>query len=174
MSCWIDERAGTVIAVLIFKRDDLLYDIKNYAFIEGSISETDSNHVRHTIQDVGEDGNVDRVTRVLNLTVAKCKEMLYPYTKHNIHRQELDDKLREPGVYGIVMRVPKEYSQTSLNLLEELIHEYLVCTVVADWMSITNPTKAEMWKGKAESASREIKTGLNSRMQRVRIKTHPF
>ena len=174
MSCWIDDSSGTVIAVLIFKRDDLLYDIKNYAFIEGSISETDSNHVRHTIQDVGEDGNVDRVTRVLNLTVAKCKEMLYPYTKHNIHRQELDDKLREPGVYGIVMRVPKEYSQTSLNLLEELIHEYLVCTVVADWMSITNPTKAEMWKGKAESASREIKTGLNSRMQRVRIKTHPF
>ena len=174
MSCWIDDSSGTVIAVLIFKRDDLLYDIKNYAFIEGSISETDSNHVRHTIQDVGEDGNVDRVTRILNLTVAKCKEMLYPYTKHNIHRQELDDKLREPGVYGIVMRVPKEYSQTSLNLLEELIHEYLVCTVVADWMSITNPTKAEMWKGKAESASREIKTGLNSRMQRVRIKTHPF
>ena len=95
MSCFVEESNGTLNAVLGFKREQLMYDIKNYAYIEGSVMDTDSNHNRHMVQDVGEDGNVDRVTRVLNLTVAKCRELLYPYTKNELHRTELNDTLRE-------------------------------------------------------------------------------
>ena len=146
MSCFLDDDNGTRVAVLMFKREELLYDIKNYAFIEGSVMDTESNHNRHMVQDVGETGNVDRVTRVLDLRVAKCKEFLYPYTKRDIHRSVRDDKLREPGVYGSVVKVPANFSQTTLQLLEKLIHEYLVCEAVADWMSITNTAKAEIWK----------------------------
>lgn len=174
MSCFLEEDNGEVQAVLIFKRSQLLYDIKNYAYIEGSVLETENNHNRHMIQDVGEHGNVDRVTRVLDLAVAKCKEALYPYTKHEIHRFAMDNKLREPNVYGIVLSVPTQFSQTSLTLLEKLIHEYLVCTAVADWMSITNPAKEQTWKQKAEDAESEIRTNLQTRMSRVRRRLHPF
>lgn len=174
MSCFLDNENGTRGVVLTFSRDQLLYDIKNYAYIEGSVMETGSNHQRHTVQDVGEEGNVDRVTRVLDLTVAKCKEMLYPYTKHDIHREELDDKLRAPEAYGIVLRVPVNFSQTTVNLLEKLIHEYLVCEAVADWLSITHPSKAEIWKSKAADAESEIRVNLNTRITRTRRGLHPF
>jgi len=174
MSCFLEKGNGKQFAVLMFKRDQLLYDVKNYAFIEGSIMDTESNHNRHTVQDVGEDGNVDRITRVFDLTIAKCKELLYPFTKHNIHRPELDDKLREPGAYGIVLKVPMDFSQTTLCLLERLIHEYLVCEAVADWMSITNPAKAETWKLKAEDAVSELRINLNARISRTRRRMHPF
>ena len=170
----MEEKDGTLTAVLGFKRDQLLYDIKNYAYIEGSVMDTESNHNRHMVQDVGEEGNVDRVTRVLNLTVAKCRELLYPYTKNELHRTELNDTLREPKVYGIVLSVPTDFSQTTLYLLENLIHEYLVCKDVSDWLSITNPAKAQVWEAKAEDAESEIRANLHARIARTRRRLHPF
>lgn len=174
MSCFLEEKDGRLNAVLGFKRDQLLYDIKNYAFIEGSVMDTESNHNRHTVQDVGEEGNVDRVTRVLNLTVCKCRELLYPYTKKEMHRTELNDNLREPPVYGIVLSVPLDFSQTTLYLLENLIHEYLVCKAVADWLSITNTAKAQVWEAKAEDAESEIRINLHNRIAKTRRRMHPF
>lgn len=170
----MEEKDGRLNAVLGFKRDQLLYDIKNYAFIEGSVMDTESNHNRHTVQDVGEEGNVDRVTRVLNLTVCKCRELLYPYTKKEMHCTELNDNLREPPIYGIVLSVPLDFSQTTLYLLENLIHEYLVCKAVADWLSITNTAKAQVWEAKAEDAESEIRINLHNRIAKARRRMHPF
>lgn len=174
MSCELEKKEGTLRAVLRFKRDQLLYDIRNYAYIEGSVMETDNSHNRHTVQDVGEEGNVDRVTRVLDLAVARCREMLYPYVKREIDRPELDDRLREAKVYGIVLELPADFSQTTLTLLERLVHEYLVCKAVSDWMSITNPAKAQTWELKAEEAAGEMRLSLASRMRRIRRGLHPF
>ena len=162
---------------LVFHREQLLYDIKNYAYIEGHVWGEDSpeiRHAQHTLVEIGEEGNVDRMTRVLDLTMAKCRETLYPYTKHDIHRPELDDKLKEVPTYGIVLSVPTQFSQTTLNLLGKLIHEYLVCECVADWMSITNPAKQQTWKEKAEDAISEVRSCLLTRMARVRRRSHPF
>ena len=176
MGCYIEnDQEGThVNGVLTFSRDQLLYDIKNYCYIEGHVMETENNHQRHTVQDVGDEGNVDRVTRVLDLNVAKCREMLYPYIKHPIHRPELDDRLKEKPSYGMVLKLPENFSQTTLNLLEQLIHEYLVCRTVADWMSITNPAKVETWAIKAQEAERGVMECVNTRMTRTRIRLHPF
>ena len=136
--------------------------------------EKDNAHQRHTVQDVGEEGNVDRITRVLDLSVAQCREMLYPYIKHPIYDPDLNDTLREKDVYGMILYVPESFSQTTLNLLKELIHEYLVCKSVADWMSITNPQKTETWIVKARDAELEIRSCLNARMTRCRRRMHPF
>lgn len=175
MSCFLEEDDGKQTAVLIFRRDQLQYDIDNLAYIEGSVlpKETEA-HNRHMVQDVGQEGNIDRVTRVLDLQIAKIKEALYPYTKHDVHKEELKNLLRQPKVYGIVLSLPTGFSQTTLSLLERLIHEYLVCKVLEDWMGITNPGKAEMWGVKAEKAVSELRTSLNSRQGKVRRKLHPF
>ena len=61
---------------LTFKRDELLYDIKNMGFVEGDTKKVESEHERHQVMDVGEDGNVDRVTRVLDLTFSECGTVL--------------------------------------------------------------------------------------------------
>lgn len=174
MGCNFDKEKGTVEAVLSFKRDQLLYDIRNCAYVEGHVMDGDGLHQRHMVQDVGEDGNVDRVTRVLDLSVAKCREMLYPYIKHEIDRPELDNGLRETPVYGMVLTLPGDFSQTTLDLLERLIHEYLVCRSLADWMSMANPAKAEVWAVKAAEAETGIRSALHARMGRSRLRLHPF
>lgn len=174
MSCLLKKEEGKANAILTFKRDRLIYDIENYAYIEGSVMETENSHNRHTVADVGQEGNIDRVSRKIDLAVAKCKEMLYPYTKHEVHKPVLDNRMKVPSTYAIVLTLPEGFSQTTLILLERLIHEYIVCMVVADWMSITNPSKTETWREKAEEAATEIRTSLRARLGNVRRKPHPF
>ena len=163
---------GKRLVVIILKREQLLYDIKNYCYIEGDIMPEDTQHSRHMVQDVGEEGNVDRVTRILSLAHADVVERLYPFTQHEIHHPVVDDRLREKPVYGIFLNVPETYSQTTLNLLGGLIHELMVCIAIADWMSITNPPKEETWKRKAEATLTRINQVKGQKRDRSRIRPH--
>ena len=61
----IKERTKKI--TLRFKREELLYDCKNYAYVEGDVMKTDDAHDRHQVQDIAEVGNVDRLTRVFDL-----------------------------------------------------------------------------------------------------------
>lgn len=175
MGCLVRKEGEDFVALLVFERDQLLYDIRNYCYVEGHVlPATAEVHQRHTVQDVGEDGNVDRVTRVLDLGIAEVREMLYPYTKRTARRLELTDRLKEKRQYEVLLKVPAEVSQTTLTYLERNIHEYLVCLATSDWMSICNPEKEQTWRMKAEEAAARIRMGMTMRMQRVRIRMHPF
>ncbi len=166
------ENAGKRLVVIILKREHLLYDIENNCYVEGHIMTEAHDEIRHTVQDVGEEGNVDRVTRTLDLAHADIVERLYPFTQRKINHPVIDDKLREKPVYGIFLNVPETFSQTTLNFLGKLIHELLVCTATADWMSITNPPKEAVWKSKAEEVIQRINQIKSFRKGRTRIKPH--
>lgn len=173
MSCFLqDTEPGKITAVLTFKRDQLLYDIANGGYVEAHVMPDDAEHIRHMVADICEGGNSDRVTRTLDLAVAHCRELLYPFTKRDADRLVLDDRFKERPSYGIVLNIPYDFSQTTLTLLERLIHEYLVATALADWLSITNPDKARVWAEKATDAESELRTTVHSRMKRTRIKPH--
>ena len=163
-------------ATLTFKRAELIYDASNYSFVEADILPEGDECRRHQVFDIGQDGNVDRVTRVLNMAHAECVEMLYPYTKEEIpdEQEALDDVLTEPEVYEIKLTLPETFSLTTLRLLEELIHEYLVCRVLADWMSITNPESEANWQRKFTTLREKIRTALVSRTKMIRRKLSPF
>ena len=166
----------TKAVTLTFKRSELIYDAENYSFVEGDIMKADEEHTRHQVQDIGQSGNIDRVTRVLTLAHAECVEMLYPYTKEEIsdEQEALDDVLTETEEYRIEMTVPESFSLSTVKLLQHLIHEYLVCRVLADWMSITNPSSQANWEEKFKSLREQIQTSLVSRTGRVRRKCKPF
>lgn len=163
---------------LTFYREQLLYDIKNLAYVEGDVLSDDAQHSKHQVQDIGEEGNVDRVTRMLDLALSRCREHLYPYTKEPVEGGELlDDVLAETEVYTIDMLVPDDFSTTTVKYLEQLIHNLLVYLVLADWMSIANvanPNSAANWAAKAQDVEDEIKTKLNARTGRVRKFQSPF
>lgn len=168
----------TNTATLTFYRKELLYDIRNVAYVEGDVMLTDDSHDRHQVQDIGEDGNVDRVTRVIDLVVAQARELLYPYTKSDVDdSEERDDELEEPEKYVIEMLLPDDFSKSTLTYLEKLIHEFIVYRVLADWMSIANvknPSSAQNWDAKAGAVSDEIDSTLHARMRRVRRTMSPF
>ena len=161
-------------ALLLFKRDELIQDIRNLAYVEGDIMPDENYHLRHVVQDIGEEGNIDRVTRVLDLAHSECVEMLFPFTKRKIIRDCIDDRLIEKTVYGIFLVLPINFSQTTLNALEQMFHEYLVCSVLADWLSIAGSNKAAQWKEKIEELKQSIKKARHIRRGRYRIRKHPF
>ena len=165
----------TKVVLLRFKREELLYDIGNYSYVEGDIMPTQDEHERHQVIDVVEDGNVDRVTRVLDLAFAQCVELCYPYSKVPVEDgTELDDTKSEPSVYELRLRLPDGFSQTTVTLLEKLIHELLVYKVMADWMSITKPTSKQNWEEKIQEIEGQVIGTLNCRRGRVRRTQTPF
>lgn len=158
---------------LTFLRKELLYDIKNYAYVESDVMGEERQHSKHVLADIGEDGNVDRVSRILSVVHAGVIELLYPYTKALPIEEEIKDMLEAPEEYVIEMQIPETMSRTTLHLLSKLIHEYMVYRVLSDWLSITNPEAAENWRNKAELTEREINKTKNQRSAFTR-KTHPF
>lgn len=163
---------------LTFKRDELLYDINNIAYVEGDVMPADNEHDRHQVMDVGEDGNIDRVTRVLDVAFAECEELLYPYSKKPVETEESrDDTLANTDEYVIELTVPDDFSKTTVNLMEKYIHEFLVYRVLADWMSITNlknAASAQNWQAKLEEIKDEIESTLNAHRYRTRRTMNPF
>ena len=84
MSCCIENEGAKLKVTLTFGREQLLYDIKNNAYVESHVMAPETEHAKHMVADVGEEGNVDRVTRVLDLGISMCREMLYPWSKKEI------------------------------------------------------------------------------------------
>ena len=115
-------------------------------------------------------------SELLNLTHAECVEMLYPYTKEEIsdEQEALDDILVAPEEYHIVLTLPEDFSLSTVKLLKHLIHEYLICKVLADWMSITNPSSKANWEEKIMSIRAKIQTSLMSRKGKIKRKLKPF
>lgn len=161
-------------AVLEFGTDNLLYDIRNNGYIEGHLRGEDEQEAKHLLEDICEQGNRDRVMRTLGLLHAAAADLLYPYTKHAAEGSVLRDDLAEPDVWRIEMEVPEGYSQTTLELLVRLLHEWLVYKVLFDWLSTVWPEKSAVWREKAEDIEGEIRGCVNARMGRSRIKLHPF
>lgn len=169
---------GTKTVVLQFLRTELLNDLDQYGFVEGDVMRADAEHLKHgkhQTQDITQDGNVDIVTRWLDLKLAWCREALYPYTKNPVmDNVALDDILGETGTYTIAMTVPDDWSDTTATYLEQLIHNLLVWWVLYNWLSITKPEGAEKWLALEQQAEDDIKGALARRCGRTRRPIRPF
>lgn len=162
------------MVTLTFKREELLYDCKNLAYVEGDVMRVETEHDRHQVMDIGEDGNIDRVTRVLDLYFAHCVELCYPFSKVPFNEVNLDDTLEERQSYELKLLVPCDFSYTTVELVRRLIHELLVYRVMADWMSITKPSSEENWLKKIEELEGRLKGALHSRIGKIRRGMSPF
>lgn len=171
-----DPKAEKRNVTLIFYRDQLLYDAKNYAYIEGDVMGEGAEHSRHMLIDIAESGNIDRANRVMPLCINICRELLYPYTKSEIPEtvENLNDVIEEPAVYNIELSLPMEFSRTTLELLESLIHEFIVYNILAEWMQLVKPDGASKWLAKAEAAKQRIKGSLNVRRAHLHRPMKPF
>ncbi len=146
----------TRVVRLTFKRKEILYDAQNYAYIEADVMGEEKQHAQHMLADICEEGNVDRVSRILAVVHPEVVEMLYPFTKQEPVEEELDDKLEAPEEYVVELTIPDTVSRTTVKLLSKLIHEYMVYRVMADWLSITNPQASVHWREKAEKTQMDI------------------
>lgn len=159
---------------LNFMRSQLLYDIENYAYVESHIIPDENVHQKHIVSEIGEEGNVDRVSRIISVAHAGVTELLYPWTKVQPIEEEIDDFLSAPDVYTVELTVPDTISRTTMVYLSKLIHEYMVYKALADWMSITNPNSAGNWAAKAQEAADEIVRAKSTHKGVFTRKLNPF
>lgn len=161
-------------AQLIFEQEVLLQDIKDLAWVEGETMD-EANPNRHLLQDICEDGNIDRVNRTLSNALADIVELLYPLTKDRLGNSTArSNYVKETSSYVITMNIPEDYSTTSLDVIKNNIHEYLVCRVMVDFTSRLNPDTVEVWSAKAEGAKENVSSTINMRMRRVRRFVSPI
>lgn len=167
---------GTVHVTLCFLKDQLLYDIRNLAYVESDVMGEENQHASHVTADIGEEGNVDRVSRILSLVHAEAVELLYPFTKQAVAEESVDDVLEvyTPDEYVIELDVPSSMSRTTIRLLSRQIHEFMVCRVLADWLSITNPQSSGVWLEKARAAEDEIVKAKSVHRGVFTRKLHPW
>lgn len=166
--------SDNLVVRLKFLRNQLLYDIKNYAYVEADVMGEEKQHAQHVLAEIGEEGNVDRVSRILAVVHTAVIEMLFPYTKAEPIEEEIDNCLHAPEEYVVELNVPNTMSRTTMHHLSKLIHEYMVYCVLADWLSITNPQAAANWSAKAEAIKKEIEEVKNLRRKAFTRATNPW
>lgn len=162
-------------ATLRFDRDELLNDIKGNAYVEWDTMKRDNAHDKHMVADIAEKGNIERVTRVLDLTFAHAVELCFPYSKRLVRQHSSrDNEYDEEDEYVMLLTLPDTFSDTTLTLLEKLIHELLVSSVLADWLSMTKPESAAKWSENALADEKEILSALSRRCKPVRRPLSPI
>ena len=162
-------------ATLCFERKELLDDIKGYAYVEGDMMKRDDVHDRHQVFDVCEPGNIELVTRILNTTFNKCVELCYPYAKKVVREcTGRDNELETEDEYVMRLHLPDTFSETTVTLLESLIHDLLVIRVMEKWMGLTKPERVDFWKKQGEDTEAEIVSALSRRFTGIRRRLSPF
>lgn len=141
------------------KKKDLLYDIANMAYIIADTGEY-GRHTLHRVRDICQDGNIDRVSRILGLSYATLLSVMIPILeapKIDVNR----DFSSSPHDYCFNFNTKgnlKRALTTEIKLkIREICHEYMVCMVLADWLAVTLPEAADVWKFRAEKALETIK-----------------
>lgn len=165
------------MTTISIRRDLLLYDIANYAFIEGHRSESLSGEPQkaHLLTDICADGNIDRVNRTLALAHASAVELLHPLTRRRHVCGSITNEIWTPGVYPIRLRRDVRMPDTTAHLLARLVHEYMVCKAVHDWLSIADPTAAARWAEKSAEAANALRQCSLSTSEAAFIRrSHPW
>ncbi|MGN1228653.1 MAG: hypothetical protein ACI4T5_03250 [Prevotella sp.] len=213
---------GSVKIGINVKRSELLADLRALAYTEAD-KENDEGHAKHQLMDLCEDGNVERVTRVLNLAAAELTEKLYPYTKKPMiclgSREEENivnngsvsnngssegnaegdsegnaegdsegnaegssggnadgsgrksvsgSDYKEPEEYRFELNVPQMMSQTTVDYVTLLIHEYMTAKVMEDAMMRLYEGNAAKWQRTAERVVGAITAVINKRCRVMR------
>lgn len=166
-------------------KDELVHDIKNTAFaFADSLNTADADpHALHNIFDVGEDGNRDKLARILDSAVEDCREMLFRFCKMEMTDGGFDSNEWEECIgspandeesYYLALRMPKGFNKTTIHTMTVYIHDYIVYQCLYEWLMIVYSEGADRFWSLAEEKKQKIKDATNRTAGRSRIKLHPF
>ena len=166
------------VVKMTFLREELLFDIKDNAWVEGDVMPAEGDnvvHKKHQLQDICDDSNINRVNRLIELGMAECAEALSSLMKESVEDvTEVNDAHKDGGDFELVLAVPNDFPKTTIDVLVTYIHEYIVSRVLADRMRTMYPAAAANWEEKKETTLANIKRKVNARVGRVRRTQTPF
>lgn len=163
-----------IIEVSLYRKA-LVYDAENIAFIIGDNMQGGDEKEKSGVMDVGQDGNIDRVTRVLNKSFNELVYALTAYTKEDTMEDCVVDNLfTEPEVYVLKLSVPVAFSKPNMEAVKTAAHEYLVCMSLFDWFTITKKDEAQGYYDRAQMELVKLKGYLEARTKMTRRRLSTF
>lgn len=133
--------------IIYIRSREVCDDIRSAAWLESEIHRESNLHQRHEMADICEKDNVERVWRVLALSMAEITHSLKGVLTAD-DKPELDNSLEHPSSWILTFR--NRLDPHVAGLLKEKIHEYLVARVMADRLDVLIPAAACGWKGRAD------------------------
>lgn len=160
---------------LQFNRKDLLYDIANCGFVIADLLPRDETNKSIHIADIIQDGNVDIVTRKMDVAYFACKELLRSWTKSDpVDGGVLNNEFVEREQYSIVLTYPEGVTMGTLENLNALVHEYMVARIIYEWLSINNREEMPIWYDKFTKIATSISACLSARGRATFRKVGPY
>lgn len=130
-------------ASITFLADEVIADVRSAAWLESELHQDLDRHRRHQMADICEEGNIERVRRVLSVAVAEARMALAP-------------ALHPPGVaidvnilqfrQRWIFRLMYSPDAATLIFIREKIHEFLVAAVMADRTDVIIPSASSLWR----------------------------
>ena len=166
--------------MLELTKSELVFDIKNtaYIFADSYIGGDISAQQLKNAFDIGEEGNRDKLARILDSAVEDCREMLFRFTKlemmgggfdSNEWEECIGSATNEEDAYYLAMRMPEGFSKTSVHSMTTYVHDYIVNQCLYEWMMIVLPEAADRFWALAEDKKQKIKNASNRSARRCRI-----
>lgn len=176
---------------------EILYDIRNKAFLTGRSRETADNQAQISWSQLsGDKPEMGQIMRSVESALAVVQTKLAPYleeiTRERILRKhhppcmphpeepiELsaeDDVLMpsEENAITLKLLMPDNYNQAFVPALSASIHNFIVAAVLGEWFVISHPNEAKAYLQWAEGESANIKACLEKRIKPIRRRLYPF
>lgn len=151
---------------MILTKESLLYDISNMAYLIADTGE-ESRHTLHRLRDICEDGNIDRVSRLLGLAYTKVIDILAPLICHVRINPERDfsSSVKNYEIKFLAgSETPSRFTLEKQLEIKETVREYMVTSVLAHWLEVTLPECAAVWKQRNLEAANSLESLVNSVM----------
>lgn len=150
---------------------EVIDDIRSAAWLESELHPELDLHRRHEMADICERGNVERVWRVLGLSMAEARMALSPLLADP--RKVLEENiLQDPKEWRVDFREP--LSSTLRLYIREKIHEFLMARTMADRCAVIIPRAAPVWADRAEGALSSLAEAATSLPAFARRPLSPF
>lgn len=170
---------------------EILYDIRNKAFLTGRSRETADNQAQISWSQLsGDEPEMGQIMRSVESALAVVQTKLAPYleeiTRERILREhhppcmphpaepiELpaeDDVLMRFEDNAITMKLlmPDNYNQAFVPVLSSSIHNFIVAAVLGEWFVISYPNEVKAYLQWAEGENVNIKACLEKRIKPLR------
>ena len=163
---------------LKFKLNELLYDIRTIAKGIADSSDTLNENAKVALKDIGEEDTFERVKRIIENDLAFCREKIFSYTKQEAKQTTVFNNTKKNSiVYAIDMKVPEDFSETTVEVLRTALHEHIVYKVLYKCLSIYCPNETNLIRStdlNMDNSLTDIRNSLSSRIGKVHIKSGPF
>lgn len=154
---------------IILSMKELLYDVRNKAYIAGQSVATGENiEAVYNMQAVDDDGNADRIARSISDALSRLKTSFAEYIAEEDDVQANNMQGKAEQFVMLTFLVPSNFCFAAREDAARSMHGYLVACVLSEWYALTNKAEAASYAEQAAACLSEAHKAMNRRVRPTR------